>query len=61
MPMAKKDMIRAETARQIKQMSVPQLNNYLYTIYLKGYTDGSSDRITRKLQELPGPSEKRGE
>lgn len=57
---AKKDMIQAETARQIKAMSIPMLNNYLYTVYLKGYADGSSDRITRKLQ-TPGPSETRGE
>lgn len=61
MPKAKKDMIRAETARQIKQMSVPQLTNYLYSIYLKGYTDGSSDRITRKLLEPRGPSQTRSE
>jgi len=54
-------MIRAETARQIKQMSVPQLTNYLYSIYLKGYTDGSSDRITRKLLEPRGPSQTRSE
>lgn len=34
MPKARKDMIRAETARQIKQMSVPRLS-----------TDGGTVRV----------------
>ena len=35
-----KDMITPETARQVKSMSVPDLNTYLYAIYLAGYNDG---------------------
>ena len=55
MPIANKDFIKPETVRQIKNMSVPQLTNFLYSIYLKGYAAGSSDRITRVLH----PSETR--
>ncbi len=36
-------MITGETARKIKQMSVPELNTYLYAIYRAGYADGFRD------------------
>jgi len=38
--MAKKDMIDGETARRIKQMSVPDLNEFIWKIYRRGYQDG---------------------
>ena len=53
-------MIDAETARKVKNMSVPTLNNYLYSIYLSGYTAGVSDKLAEKLKAArPGPSETR--
>ena len=59
MAKAYKDMIDAETARKIKNMSVPELNSYLYSIYLSGYTAGVSDNLAEKLKAVarPGPSE----
>lgn len=57
MPKAKKDFIKPETVRKIKNMSVAELTNYLYAIYLKGYAHGSSDRMTRVLH----PGETRGQ
>lgn len=36
-------MITGETARKVKQMSVPELNTYLYAIYRAGYADGFRD------------------
>ena len=38
--MAYKDMIDGVTARKIKQMSVPDLNEFLWKIYQRGYQDG---------------------
>ena len=40
MAKAKKDMIDAETCRKVKNMSMPEMNTYLYLIYSKGYQDG---------------------
>ena len=55
-----KDMIDAETARKVKSMSVPELNSYLYSIYLSGYTAGASDKLAEKLKSArTGPSETR--
>ena len=61
MAKARKDMIDAETARKIKNMSVPELNSYLYSIYLSGYTAGVSDNLAEKLKAVarPGPKETR--
>ena len=39
------DMITAATARKVKNMSVPELNTYLYAIYRAGYSDGFADRL----------------
>ena len=39
------DMITGETARKVKNMSVPELNTYLFAIYSAGYADGLADRI----------------
>jgi hypothetical protein len=38
-------MITGETARKVKNMSVPELNTYLFAIYSAGYSDGFSDRL----------------
>lgn len=59
MAKAIKDMIDAKTARKVKNMSVPELNTYLYAIYLSGYADGASDKLAEKLRAAarPGPSE----
>lgn len=60
MPKATKDMIDAETARKVKNMSVPTLNSYLYSIYLSGYTAGVSDKLADKLKAArTWPSETR--
>ena len=45
MPKKSPDMITAETARKVKQMSVPELNTYLFAIYSAGYADGLADRF----------------
>lgn len=45
MPKRIPDMITGETARKIKNMSVPDLNTYLFAIYTAGYSDGFSDRL----------------
>lgn len=52
--MAKKDMIDGETARKVKQMSVPDLNEYLWKIYLHGYSDGiatAAETITAVIKK----------
>lgn len=43
MAKAKKDMIDAETFRMVKNMSMPELNTFLYSVYLAGYKDGRID------------------
>lgn len=43
MAKAKKDMIDAETFRMVKNMSMPELNSYLYRIYCAGYMNGTAD------------------
>lgn len=40
MSKAKKDMIDRETFRKVKNMSMPEMNTYLYLIYSNGYKDG---------------------
>lgn len=45
MPKRIMDMISGETARKVKNMSVPELNTYLYAIYKAGYADGYADRL----------------
>lgn len=45
MPKRIPDMITGETARKVKNMSVPELNTYLFAIYSAGYADGLADRI----------------
>ena len=45
MPKRIPDMITAATARKVKNMSVPELNTYLYAIYRAGYADGFADRL----------------
>lgn len=39
------DMITGATARKVKNMSVPELNTYLFAIYKAGYADGFADRL----------------
>ena len=41
MPKRIPDMITGETARKVKNMSVPELNTYLFA----GYADGLADRL----------------
>ena len=53
LPKARKDMIDADTYRRFKRMSLPQLNTYLYTIYLAGYTDGATDLDADRLRHPP--------
>ena len=45
MPKRVPDMITAATARKVKNMSLPDLNTYLYCIYVAGYSDGMNDRL----------------
>lgn len=61
MPKSRNDMIDAETAHKVKNMSVPELNTYLYSVYLAGYTAGASDNLADKLKAAarPGPKETR--
>ena len=45
MPKRIPDMITSATARKVKNMSVPELNTYLFAIYKAGYADGFADRL----------------
>lgn len=38
-------MITSATARKVKNMSIPELNTYLFAIYSAGYADGMNDRL----------------
>lgn len=38
-------LITSATARKVKNMSLPELNTYLFAIYSAGYADGMADRI----------------
>ena len=52
--MARKDMIDGATARRVKQMSVSDLNEYLWKIYLHGYSDGiatAAETITAAIKK----------
>ena len=51
MPKAKKDMIDRDTFRKVKGMSLPELNTFLYSIYLAGYTDGRIDVRTQVMSQ----------
>lgn len=63
MSFAKPAMIDEATAHRVKNMSVPELNTFLYAIYLKGYTAAVSDKLGDVLAAVqkpvppPGPSE----
>lgn len=58
MPKAIEDFIDGETFRAIKNLSLPAMNSYLYTIYAAGYAVGLSDAGGEKLrgavQEMTG-------
>ncbi len=57
--MAKKDMIDGETARKVKQMSVPDLNEFIWKIYQRGYADGiatTAETITAVIKKHTPPS-----
>lgn len=47
---AKKDMIDAETFRKVKNMSMPEMNTFLYAIYNHGFNDGFS-HLANKIRE----------
>ena len=51
MPKAIEDFIDGETFRAIKNLSLPAMNSYLYTIYAAGYAAGLSDAGGEKLRE----------
>lgn len=51
MPKAIEDFIDGETFRAIKNLSLPAMNSYLYTIYAAGYVAGLSDAGGEKLRE----------
>lgn len=51
MPKAIEDFIDGETFRAIKNLSLPAMNSYLYTIYAAGYAAGISDGGGEKLRE----------
>lgn len=58
MPKAIEDFIDGETFRAIKNLSLPAMNSYLYSIYAAGYAAGISDAGGEKLrgavQEMTG-------
>ena len=51
MPKAIEDFIDRKTFRAIKNLSLPAMNSYLYTIYAAGYAAGLSDAGGEKLRE----------
>ncbi len=52
MAKAKKDMIDAETFRMVKNMSMPELNSYLYRIYCSGYMNGAAVAVDKIRESL---------
>lgn len=50
MPKRIPDMITGATARKVKNMSVPELNTYLFAIYSAGYADGLADRLATEAR-----------
>ena len=51
MPKAIEDFIDGETFRAIKNLSLPAMNSYLYTIYAAGYAAGINDAGGERLAE----------
>lgn len=62
MPKAIEDFIDGETFRAIKNLSLPAMNSYLYTIYAAGYADGyttglrdaGEEKLSGAVQEMTG-------
>lgn len=62
MPKAIEDFIDGETFRAIKNLSLPAMNSYLYTIYAAGYADGyttglrdaGDEKLSGAVQEMTG-------
>ena len=52
MPKAIEDFISGETFRAIKNLSLPEMNRYLFTIYSAGYAAGISDAGGEKLDAI---------
>ena len=46
---ATEDYMSGETFRAIKNMSLSELNSYLYTIYSAGYADGLKTQLAEDL------------
>ena len=59
MPKRIPDMITAATARKVKNMSMPELNCYLYAIYRAGYEDGLKDgpELSARIAALAATTE----
>lgn len=49
MAKAELDQIDQETYLKVKQMSIEEMNIFLYSLYLNGYTQGQSDMIRNAL------------
>lgn len=52
MPKAIEDFIDGETFRRIKNLSLPEMNRYLYNLYAAGYAAGLNDAGGEKLGEV---------
>lgn len=56
MPKAIEDFIDGETFRAIKNLSLPDMNHYLYTVYAAGYAaglrDGAGDKLDAAISQL---------
>lgn len=56
MPKAIEDFIDGETFRAIKNLSLPEMNRYLYSLYAAGYAAGINDaggeRLTEAIAQL---------
>jgi len=60
----REDFLADAAGKKVRSMNPAQLANYLYAVYLDGYTAGTSDRLDFNLKRAaarPGPSETRGE
>lgn len=52
MPKAIEDFLDGETFRAIKNMSLLELNRYLYTLYSAGYAAGMTEAGGERLEGL---------
>ena len=51
-PKAVRDIITPETSRKVKNMSLPDLSDYLWKLYAAGYSRGYLDALAAREDDV---------